>query len=212
MPQSALAEELGLRRRSPPRCVIARPGVDRPTRPRITEAVKGAVRQCLRLRRARLPARPTRRLIILLVLFTLGGVLMLGGTLDGDLPGALGCPSRTWPRCPPSARLHGPGDAIAAAYALVIGFVGAILGAGVGVHPGHRDLAAADGGFGLRRQAGPFLDIPWLLILAVGARAAAPRPAAIVGLSARSQPAAGGPARLAAHLHIGCDGLDARPQ
>ena len=34
---------------------------------------------------------------------------------------------------------------VAAAYALVIGFVGAVLGAVVGLHPRHRDLATADG-------------------------------------------------------------------
>ena len=79
--------------------------------------------------------RPDEALIILLVLGALGGVLMLGGTLTAtflalsdarpDLAtlSAVGAAPRTRRR-------------VAAAYALVIGFVGAILGAAVGFIPG----------------------------------------------------------------------------
>ena len=109
--------------------------------------------------------RPDEAVIILLVLGALGGVLMLGGTLTAtflalsdarpDLAtlSAVGAAPRTRRR-------------VAAAYALVIGFVGAVLGAVVGLHPRRRDLAAADRrcGSGGAAPDGPFLAIPWLLI------------------------------------------------
>ena len=154
----------------------------------------GRGRRHLPLRRARLPAPATRRVIILLVLGALGGVLMLGGTLTAtflalsdarpDLAtlSAVGAAPRTRRR-------------VAAAYALVIGFVGAILGAAVGFIPGvaiSRPLTL-DGVSGGR--AGPLPRIPWLLIADDRARAAAAdrrgrradRPVAA---------AAGGPPRL----------------
>ena len=72
---------------------------------------------------------------MLAILFTLGGVLMLGGTLTAtflalsdarpDLAtlSAVGATPRTR-------------RGVAAAYALVVGFVGALLGAAVGFIPG----------------------------------------------------------------------------
>ena len=59
---------------------------------------------------------------------------------------------------------------VAAAYALVIGFVGAILGAGVGFIPGiaiSRPLTARCGRLPSADRASRdrFLDIPWLLIV-----------------------------------------------
>ena len=77
-------------------------------------------------------------MILLAILFSLGGVLMLGGTLTAtflalsdarpDLAtlSAVGATPRTR-------------RGVAAAYALVVGFVGALLGAAVGLHPRHRD-------------------------------------------------------------------------
>lgn len=127
--------------------------------------------------------------IVQLVLAALGGVLMLGGTLTAtflalsdarpDLAtlAAVGA-------APRSRRLVG------AAYALVVGLVGAVLGAAVGFIPG---IAVT---YPLTSQAwdGPrpegleshYLDIPWLLVL--GLVIGLPLlTAAVVGLSARSR-------------------------
>ena len=110
---------------------------------------------------------PDENLIILLVLGALGGVLMLGGTLTAtflslsdarpDLAtlSAVGASPRTR-------------RAVAASYAMVIGVVGAVLGAAVGFIPG---VAVS---FPLTNASyiqdidpslpGHFLAIPWLLI------------------------------------------------
>ena len=110
----------------------------------------------LRLRRARLPAPRRGSSSSCSSSFALGGVLMLGGTLTAtflalsdarpDLAtlSAVGAAPRTRRR-------------IAAAYALVVGFVGAILGAGVGFIPGvaiSRPLTSP------RPTAGPTSTIP----------------------------------------------------
>ena len=71
---------------------------------------------------------------------------------------------------------------VAASHALVVGFVGAILGAGVGFIPGvaiSRPLTSYSG-------SGPYLDIPWLMIGAL-VLVLPLLTAAIVGLSARSR-------------------------
>ncbi len=122
--------------------------------------------------------------VVQLVLAALGGILMLGGTLTAtflalsdarpDLAtlSAVGASprSRRW---------------IAASYALVIGFVGAVLGAAVGFIPGiavSYPLTSGNSEF----AAAHYLDIPWLMIL--GLVVALPLlTALIVGLSARSR-------------------------
>lgn len=124
--------------------------------------------------------------VVLLVLAGLGGVLMLGGTLTAtflalsdarpDLAtlSAVGAAPRTRRR-------------VAASYALVVGFVGAVLGAAVGFIPGvaiSRPLTSANV-MGAPEQ-GPFLDIPWLMI-AVIVLALPLLTAAVVGLTARSR-------------------------
>jgi putative ABC transport system permease protein len=116
-------------------------------------------------------------------------VLMLGGTLTAtflalsdarpDLAtlAAVGAAPRTRRR-------------VAGSYALVVGFVGALLGAVVGFIPGIAitwplTYQPADylGSSGM--ASGPYLDVPWLLV--VGLVLVLPLlTAAIVGLSARA--------------------------
>ena len=131
---------------------------------------------------------------MLLVLGALGGVLMLGGTLTAtflalsdakpDLAtfAAVGAAPRTRRR-------------VAAAYALVIGFVGAILGAGVGFIPGvaiSRPLTSMSNGYSVD-EAGTlvtasqgYLAIPWLLIGVIVVVLPLVT-AVVVGLTARSR-------------------------
>lgn len=130
--------------------------------------------------------RPAEAVVTLLVLGVLGGVLMLGGTLTAtflaladarpDLAtlSAVGAAPRTRRR-------------VAAAYALVVGTVGALLGAAIGFIPGiaiSRPLTSVSI-IGAPEQ-GPFLDVPWLLI-AVIVLALPLLTAAVVGLTARSR-------------------------
>lgn len=133
---------------------------------------------------------PDEVLILLLVLFTLGGVLMLGGTLTATFLALSDAR-------PDLATLSAVGAAprsrrgVAAAYALVVGFVGAVLGAVVGFIPGlaiTRPLTYQPANFygsdGV--ASGPYVDIPWLMIL--GLVIALPLlTALIVGLTARSR-------------------------
>ena len=128
-----------------------------------------------------------------LVLILLGGVLMLGGTLTAtflalsdarpDLAtlAAVGASPRTR-------------RGVASAYAVVVGFVGAVVGAAVGFIPGiavtypltsqNYGLIAPDGS--AQFNSGPYLDIPWLMIL--GLVVVLPLlTAAVVGLFARSR-------------------------
>ena len=181
---SALAEQLGL----DVSIVSLRltGDLDAGTETRLKEAVQGAVESTY-VYVERGYQRPDDAVIILLVLGALGGVLMLGGTLTAtflalsdarpDLAtlSAVGAAPRTRRR-------------VAAAYALVIGFVGAVLGAGVGFIPGiaiSRPLTATFGSTGPGPD-GPFLAIPWLLIGAI-VLALPLMTAAVVGLSARSR-------------------------
>lgn len=136
---------------------------------------------------------PDELVIIQLILAALGGVLMLGGTLTATFLALADAR-------PDLATLSAVGAAprsrrgVAAAYALVIGFVGALMGAVVGFIPGlaiTRPLTyqpanyfGSDGAAGV--ASGPFLDIPWLMIL--GLVVALPLlTALIVGLTARSR-------------------------
>ena len=139
---------------------------------------------------------PDEIFILLLVLFTLGGVLMLGGTLTATFLALSDAR-------PDLATLSAVGAAprsrrgVAASYALVVGFVGAVLGAIVGFIPGvaitypltasSSDFCSSTGNGPLTCGAsGPFLDIPWLLI--AGLVVALPLlTALIVGLTARSR-------------------------
>lgn len=131
--------------------------------------------------------RPDEIVVVLLVLGGLGGVLMLGGTLTAtflalsdarpDLAtmSAVGAAPRTRRR-------------VAASYALVVGVVGAVLGAAVGLIPGiaiSRPLTLVTGYDGTPER-GPFLDVPWLLIGALVV-ALPLLTAAVVGLATRSR-------------------------
>ena len=154
--------------------------LDRGVQTRIDEEVKGAVAGTY-FYVERGYERPDEAVIILLVLFTLGGVLMLGGTLTATFLALSDAR-------PDLATLAAVGAAprtrrgVAASYALVVGFVGAILGAGVGFIPGvaiSRPLTSSSG-------SGPYLDIPWLMIGAL-VLVLPLLTAAIVGLSARSR-------------------------
>lgn len=137
-------------------------------------------------------------LIIQLVLAGLGALLMLGGTLTATFLALSDAR-------PDLATLSAVGAAprtrrgVAAAYALVVGFVGAVLGAAVGFVPGlavARPLTTMPGdtcvvqGFGsctpTNVDVGPFVDVPWLLVL--GIVVVLPLlTAAVVGLTARSR-------------------------
>ncbi|WP_310528335.1 FtsX-like permease family protein [Nocardioides sp.] len=139
---------------------------------------------------------PDAIFILLLVLFTLGGVLMLGGTLTATFLALSDAR-------PDLATLSAVGAAprsrrgVAASYALVVGSVGAVLGALVGFIPGvaitfpltstSENFCSSSGNGPMTCGAtGPFLDIPWLLI--VGLVIALPLlTALIVGLTARSR-------------------------
>jgi putative ABC transport system permease protein len=176
---TATAEELGL-----PVDIVAlhlTGDLDEATETRLREAADGAVTGTY-LYVERGYQRPPEAVIILLVLGVLGGVLMLGGTLTAtflalsdaraDLAtlSAVGAAPRTRRR-------------VAAAYALVIGCVGAVLGAAIGFIPGvaiSRPLTSYSG------NGGPYLAIPWLLIAAIVV-ALPLLTAAVVGLTARSR-------------------------
>ncbi len=137
--------------------------------------------------------------IVQLILAALGAVLMLGGTLTATFLALSDAR-------PDLATLSAVGASprarrgVAAAYALVVGLVGAAVGAAVGFIPGiaiSYPLTRVSGdvieGSGtvtsvsdLGGGSGPFLDIPWLLI--VGLVVLLPLlTAAIVGLTARSR-------------------------
>ncbi len=112
---------------------------------------------------------PDEVVVVQLVLAALGGVLMLGGTLTATFLALSDAR-------PDLATLAAVGAAprtrrgIAASYALVVGFVGALLGAVVGFIPGiaitwpltyiPADQLGSSGG-----ASGPYLDVPWLLVL-----------------------------------------------
>jgi putative ABC transport system permease protein len=153
---------------------------------RIRESVEGAVDGTY-IYVERGYERPDEAVIILLVLGALGGVLMLGGTLTATFLALSDAR-------PDLATLAAVGAAprarrrVAAAYALVVGVVGATLGAGVGFIPGiaiSRPLTAGSGSNSAAPD-GPFLAIPWLLIVTIVV-ALPLLTAAVVGLTARSR-------------------------
>ncbi|MCW2761921.1 MAG: transporter permease [Marmoricola sp.] len=132
--------------------------------------------------------------IALLILAALGAVLMLGGTLTATFLALSDAR-------PDLATLSAVGASprtrrgVAAAYALVVGMVGAAMGAVVGFIPGiaiSYPLTRVTGavvngsGYSSGRTTGPFLDIPWMLV--VGLVVLLPlATAVIVGLAARSR-------------------------
>ena len=133
-------------------------------------------------------------LILLGILFGLGAVLMLGGTLTATFLALSDAR-------PDLATLSAVGASprtrrgVAAAYALVVGFVGALLGAAVGFIPGIAISLPADLGHSCPRATwtrpgtrcpSHFLDVPWLMVL--GLVVVLPLlTALIVGLTARSR-------------------------
>jgi putative ABC transport system permease protein len=124
--------------------------------------------------------------IVLLVLAGLGAALMLGGTLTATFLALSDAR-------PDLATLSAVGASpttrrgVAAGYALVVGAVGAALGVVVGFVPGLAitfPLTQTDGVDGV--TTGPFIDVPWLLIL--GLVVLLPLlTAAVVGATARSR-------------------------
>lgn len=183
---TAAARELG----TPPELVslAVRGGVTEAEERDVQEALS-AVSQDVGFYVERGYAADSDTVILLLVLGGLGGLLMLGGTLTAtflalsdarpDLAtlAAVGASPRTR-------------RGVAASYAVVVGLVGAVLGAAVGFVPG---IAAS---YPLTAQTwvpdpddtlpGHYLDVPWLLIvpLVLGLPLLT---ALIVGLTARSR-------------------------
>ena len=137
--------------------------------------------------------------IVKLVLLGLGAILMLGGTLTATFLALSDAR-------PDLATLSAVGASprtrrgVAGAYAVVVGLVGAFLGAAVGFIPGLAvaypltsqpgEICTAVDGAGscvaTGEQVGPFLDVPWLMVL--GLVVALPLVTAlVVGLFARSR-------------------------
>lgn len=137
--------------------------------------------------------------IVQFVLLALGAVLMLGGTLTATFLAISDAR-------PDLATLSAVGASprtrrgVAAAYAVVVGAVGAVLGAGVGFIPGiavtypltshSGDTCEVSGGSGSCQATGepigPFLDVPWLMLLTLVV-ALPLLTALVVGLFSRSR-------------------------
>ncbi len=122
-----------------------------------------------------------------IILLVLGGVLMLGGTLTATFLALSDAR-------PDLATLSAVGASprarrgVAAAYAVVVGVVGAMLGAAVGFIPGIAVTRPLTSNSGLNGglPTGPFLDVPWLMI--IGLVVVLPAlTALVVGLFARSR-------------------------
>jgi putative ABC transport system permease protein len=128
---------------------------------------------------------PGNEKVVLWILFGLGGVLMLGGTLTATFLALSDAR-------PDLATLSAVGASprtrrgVAAAYAVAVGLIGAVLGAAVGFIPGIAITYPLTRTF--TGEGGPthYLDIPWLLIgaLVVGLPVLT---AGVVGLVARSR-------------------------
>jgi putative ABC transport system permease protein len=122
------------------------------------------------------------------ILFGLGAVLMLGGTLTATFLALSDAR-------PDLATLASVGASprtrrgVAASYATFIGMVGALLGVGVGFVPGVAvtyPLTGADWSPGGSSGPSHFLDVPWLMVL--GLVVLLPLlTAAVVGLAVRSR-------------------------
>ena len=121
--------------------------------------------------------------VVLWILFGMAGVLMLGGTLTATfLALADARPDlATLSAVGASPRMR---RAVASAYAVSVGVVGALLGAAVGFIPGIAISYALTGGYAPGAQH--YLEIPWLEI--VGLVVLLPVVTAlVVGLLARSR-------------------------
>jgi putative ABC transport system permease protein len=132
-----------------------------------------------------------------LVLLGLGAILMLGGTLTATFLALSDAR-------PDLATLSAVGASprtrrgVAAAYAVVVGVVGALLGAAVGFIPGiavtwpltsqssQSCTSPPGGGAVICLASGPYLDVPWLIV--IGLVVVLPAlTALVVGLFARSR-------------------------
>jgi putative ABC transport system permease protein len=128
---------------------------------------------------------PGAEKVVLWILFGLGGVLMLGGTLTATFLALSDAR-------PDLATLSAVGASprtrrgVAAAYAVAVGLVGAVLGAAVGFIPGIAVTYPLTRNF--TGEAGPshYLDVPWLMIGALVV-ALPVLTAGVVGLVARSR-------------------------
>lgn len=159
------AEELGVEPTTV--ALVVTGGLDRDREGEVQEALKG-VDPDASLYVERGFQRDDAAVIAQLVLLGLGGVLMLGGTLTAtflalsdarpDLAtlAAVGASPRTR-------------RGVAAAYALVVGGLGALLGAVVGLVPGIAVTwpLTSSPGFDGAAPTGPFLHVPWLMLLAL---------------------------------------------
>jgi putative ABC transport system permease protein len=123
--------------------------------------------------------------VVLWILFGLGGVLMLGGTLTATFLALSDAR-------PDLATLSAVGASprtrrgVAAAYAVAVGLVGAVLGAAVGFIPGIAITYPLTRNFTGEPGPSHYLDVPWLLI--GGLVLALPvLTAGVVGLVARSR-------------------------
>jgi putative ABC transport system permease protein len=128
---------------------------------------------------------PGSEKVVLWILFGLGAVLMLGGTLTATFLALSDAR-------PDLATLSAVGASprtrrgVAAAYAVTVGLVGAVLGAAVGFIPGIAITYPLTRSF--TGQGGPshYLDVPWLFIGALVV-ALPVLTAGVVGLVARSR-------------------------
>jgi putative ABC transport system permease protein len=130
---------------------------------------------------------PDSAVIAQTVLIVMGAVLMLGGTLTATFLALSDAR-------PDLATLSAVGASprtrrgVAAAYAAAVGGVGAVLGAAVGFIPGIAVTwpLTSSQGFDGQTPTGPYLDIPWELVIALVVVLPAVT-ALVVGLCARSR-------------------------
>jgi putative ABC transport system permease protein len=128
---------------------------------------------------------PGSEKVVLWILFGLGAVLMLGGTLTATFLALSDAR-------PDLATLSAVGASprtrrgVAAAYAVAVGLIGAVLGAAVGFIPGIAVTYPLTRNFSGVPGPSHYLDIPWLLIGALVV-ALPVLTAGVVGLLARSR-------------------------
>ena len=128
---------------------------------------------------------PGSEKVVLWILFGLGAVLMLGGTLTATFLALSDAR-------PDLATLSAVGASprtrrgVAAAYAVAVGLVGAVLGAAVGFIPGIAITYPLTRNFTGEPGPSHYLDIPWLMIGALVV-ALPVLTAGVVGLVARSR-------------------------
>ncbi|GAB3852899.1 hypothetical protein GCM10028801_04620 [Nocardioides maradonensis] len=161
--------------------LVLPPGISTATQQDLTEALAAAVPSAgLYVERGYQTDSTTR--IIQWVLALLGGVLMLGGTLTATFLALTDAKPDLATMAAVGARPR-TRRAVAAAYALVVGGVGAVLGAPIGFIPGVAVSRTLTRDY---ITGGQVLDVPWLLIGLVVV-ALPLLTAATVGLWARSR-------------------------